>query len=60
MAKWLAWVATREDVHWLNVSPVDCGDVAKVGDTGVMHCEDLASCLFYFRIPSEIPTNGHV
>ena len=60
MTKWLAWITTREDVHRLNVSPVDCGDVAKVGDTGVMHCEDLTRRFFYFGVPSKIATNGHV
>ena len=52
--KWLAWITTRENVHWLDVSPVDCGDVTKVGDTGVMHCEDLAGSWFNLCIPGEI------
>jgi hypothetical protein len=60
VAKWLAGVAAGDYVNRLNISPIDFGDVAKVGNIGVMVCEDLTSCRFDLRIPSKFATNGDV
>jgi hypothetical protein len=59
-AKWLAGIPACDYVNRLNISPVDGGDVAKVGDPWVMVREDLAGSWFNLCIPSKIPTNGKV
>jgi hypothetical protein len=60
MAKWLAWVTARDHINRLNFSPVDCGDVTKIGNAGVMVCEDLAGSWFDLCIPGKVATNGDV
>jgi hypothetical protein len=60
VAKWLAWVTASDYVNRLNISPVDCGDVAKVGNAGVVMCKDLAGSWFDLCIPGKVATNGNV
>jgi len=60
MTKWLAGIPASDHVNWLNISPIDCGDVTKIWDAGVMVCEDLAGSWFNLCIPRKVATNGNV
>jgi hypothetical protein len=60
VAKWLAWITASDHVNWFDFCPVDLGDVAKVGNIGIVMCEDLAGCWFDLCIPCKVTTNGDV
>jgi hypothetical protein len=60
MTKWLAWITASDHVNWFDIGPVNLCDVPKVGNVGVMVCEDLAGCWFYLCIPCKVTTNGDV
>jgi hypothetical protein len=60
VAEWLAGIPASDHVNWFDFRPVNLGDVPKVGDVGVMVCEDLAGCWFNLCIPRKVTTNGDV
>jgi hypothetical protein len=60
MTKWLAGIPARDYVNRLNLRPVNLCDVPKVGNVGVMVCEDLAGCWFDLCIPRKVTTNCDV
>jgi hypothetical protein len=60
VAKWLAWITASDNVNWFNFRPVNLCDVPKVGNVGVMVCEDFAGCWFNLCIPRKVTTNGDV
>jgi hypothetical protein len=60
VAEWLAWITASDHVNWFDFCPVDLCDVPKVGNVGVMVCEDLTRCWFNLCIPSQLATNSDV
>jgi hypothetical protein len=60
VAEWLAWVAARNDVNFLNLSPIHLGYVAEVGHAWVVGLHDLARGWLHFGIPGEVATHGHI
>ena len=55
VAEWLAWVAARNDIDRLNLSPVDVGNVA-----WVVGFHDLAGRWLHFAVPGQVTTYGQV
>jgi hypothetical protein len=60
IAEGLAGVTACDDINRLNVSPIDLGDIAKVGHAWVMGFHHLDGGWLNLGIPSKVATNGHV
>jgi hypothetical protein len=60
VTEWLAGVAGCDDINRGHVTPVDFGDVAEVGDAGVMGLQDFAGSRLHLAVPGEFPTYGQV
>jgi hypothetical protein len=60
MGKRLAWKPPGDDVDRLDDGPVDGGDVAEVGDAGMMGGEDLARRRVDLRVPRQLATQDRL
>jgi hypothetical protein len=60
MAKWLAGIAARDDIHRFNLRPVHGGDVAKVWHVRVQLLQHCAGCGLNLGVPSQVTANGHI
>jgi len=54
MRKRLTWISAGEDIDRLHDGPVDGGDVAEVGDAGMMCGEHLARGWLDLRVPRQL------
>jgi hypothetical protein len=60
VTEWLAWVAARDDVDFLNFSPIHLGDVPQVGHAGVVGLHDLAGRWLNLGVPGQVATHGQI
>jgi len=59
-AEGLAWVAARDDVDRLNLSPIDLGDITDVGHAWVVGLHHLAGGWLHLGVPGQVTTHGEI